>query len=622
MSGIVGIFERRETSVERPLLQALTDLMAGRGPDVRRIWSDGPVGFGHALLRTVRESAEEGQPASLDGRLFITADARLDRRNELIAEIESSKQPVVAARLRGVPAAFCDAELILCSYAVWGIDCIHHLRGDFAFAIWDSLRRTLFCARDHFGVKPFYYADLGEVFLFSNTLDCVRAHPGVSDELNDRAIAGFLLEGFNSDLETTSFRDIRRLPPAHFLVSSEAGIRTQRYWSPPIDGRIRYSRAADYVEHFQILFRDAVADRLRCDRAGVWMSGGMDSSAVAATARALFAAPGDLCAYTMVYESLIPDCERKPAQQVADFLKIPIRFLKMDDLPFFGGLDHPALATSEPMEDPFFAGVREQYRLVAGDCRVMLSGEGADSLMHFQMWPYVRDLSRRREWRRLLGELPAYLWERPFPWKGLRERAGRLFSANLSDVPDWVSPELAARLSLGKNPLRVDTSNLRASHPFMPMAHTFLSAPQWATIFELADPGATHSTVEIRHPFLDLRIVNYLLAIAPFPWAFQKGLLREAMKGKLPEGTLTRPKTPLGGDPLRATMGRLGTSYLDGLPWDAESDRYIDHSRLQSLLKMRGLEGDDLIIRALCLNIWLQSGRRIRYKLAAEVRNA
>ena len=203
MSGIVGIFERHGSPVDRSLLEALVDLLAYRGPDGREIWTAGPVGMGHALLRTVRESAGERQPLSLDGRLWITADARLDRRADLIAEIEGHGPRV--------PSGAPDSDLILRSYALWGEDCLGHLRGDFAFAIWDAQRRTLFCARDHFGVKPFYYADLGHVFLFSNTLDCLRAHPEVSDELNDACHRRFSSCG-------DSIPILRRLPSATFAA--------------------------------------------------------------------------------------------------------------------------------------------------------------------------------------------------------------------------------------------------------------------------------------------------------------------------------------------------------------------------------------------------------------------
>ncbi|MFY9801480.1 MAG: hypothetical protein WAK30_00005, partial [Candidatus Acidiferrales bacterium] len=178
MSGIVGMFERSGAPVDRGLLQALAHFLSYRGPDARETWSNGSIGLGHTMLRTTRGSQVERQPANLGGRLWITADARIDCREELkskLAELESGKSsgPTVT-----------DSDLILRSYAAWGADCVQHLRGDFAFAIWDVPRKLLFCARDHFGIKPFYYSEMGELFLFSNTLDCVRQHPEVSSELN------------------------------------------------------------------------------------------------------------------------------------------------------------------------------------------------------------------------------------------------------------------------------------------------------------------------------------------------------------------------------------------------------------------------------------------------------
>src|SRR5262249_48512898 len=181
MSGIVGILHLDGAPVDRGLLRRMTDFMKFRGPDEQRIWVDGNVGFGHTLLRTTFESEHEHQPFSLDGKTWIVADARVDTQTELIAKLKAHGEDVK----RGVP----DVELLLRSYRVWGEDCVHHLRGDFAFAVWDAPQRRLFCARDHLGVKPFFYADLGTAIIFSNTLDCVRQHPEVSDRLNDLAIA-------------------------------------------------------------------------------------------------------------------------------------------------------------------------------------------------------------------------------------------------------------------------------------------------------------------------------------------------------------------------------------------------------------------------------------------------
>ncbi|HEV8000065.1 MAG TPA: hypothetical protein VGP63_09305, partial [Planctomycetaceae bacterium] len=264
MSGIVGMFRQDGAPVDPRLLQALTDYLSYRGPDASGIWHHGEVGLGHTLLQTTPELAGERQPLSLDDRLWLTADARLDQRAALIRELRGSGGEVSES----TP----DFELILRSYAAWGTNCVDHLRGDFAFAIWDAPNELLFCARDHFGVKPFYYAQLKNLFLFSNTLNCVGAHPDVSGELNDSAIADFLLFGLNYNEGTTTFHDVQRLPPAHCMTVSCGSVEIRQYWTPPTNGRIRYRRDAEYIEHFQTLLQSAVNDRLRTDHVGILLS--------------------------------------------------------------------------------------------------------------------------------------------------------------------------------------------------------------------------------------------------------------------------------------------------------------------------------------------------------------
>jgi asparagine synthase (glutamine-hydrolysing) len=606
--------------VDRALLQALAHFLSYRGPDWRDTWSNGPIGFGHTLLRTTRESQLERQPASLDGQLFITADARIDCREELRIKI--------AEKNYGTPGRTAtDSELILHSYATWGAECVQHLRGDFAFAIWDARKKLLFCARDHFGVKPFYYADLGDLFLFSNTLDCLRQHPEVSGDLNDAAIGDFLLFGLNCDAATTSFRDIRRLPAAHAMTISSEGLRLQRYWSPPTDGRIRYQRAEDYVEHFQILLQGAVADRMTPDRTGIWLSGGLDSGTIAATARELSGRAGgaqDLRAYTVVYESLFPDEEGAFARQTADFLGMPIQFIPMDGVQPFERWDDPSLNIPEPVDNPCFAGLFDQYRTVSKGCRVVLTGEGNDSLMHFQMWPYIQDMARNREWQKLFAETLRYARIRPSPLPGIWRRAKNLFGKDAStpECPRWLAPEFVRRLNLRERAKQ--WSRLLPDsqpHPVLTEGHASLSSSYWSSMFEIEDPGVTRCAVELRHPFLDLRVVNFLLALPPFPLFFEKKLLRQAVSGRLPESIRTRRKSPLAGDPLVAHFRQRPPAWMDHLAWSEEIEAYVDKSVLSVFREETLLAKPETNIRPFCLNFWLQSARKVRYNLRAEVRN-
>jgi len=403
-------------------------------------------------------------------------------------------------------------------------------------------------------------------------------------------------------------------------------LRVSRYWSVPIDGRIRYRHADEYVEHFQILLQAAVADRLRISRAGILLSGGLDSSAIAAMARELSGVAGgktDLRAYTLTYESLIPDRECEHARKVAEFLGIPHRARALDELRPFQRWDDPELRCPEPVDNPFFTGVLDEFEMIAKECRVALGGEGSDNLMHFELLPQLRDHVRKREWGRLWRNSLSYLSSRSSPWPGIRRRIVRVFRDDSGKpvFPQWIAPDFARRVDLEARWADGNRVLEPRVHPLLPTAHASLSLPQWSHSYELDDPGVTRCPVEVRHPFMDLRVVEYLLAVPPFPWAFNKTILREAMAGRLPESIRQRPKTPLSGDPLIEMLRRPEAAWMDQSPWDEEIGRFVDLSVVPQLLYETDSTRAEASIRPLCLNFWLQSLRRVGYNLVAEVRN-
>ena len=605
--------------IERPLLRSLVSFLAYRGPDGCAMWLDGPIGMGHAQMRTTHESRDEKQPASLEDRFWITADARLDAREEFAASLRNCGQKIAAG--------LSDSGLILRAYAAWGSRCVEKLLGDFAFAIWDARNKQLFCARDHFGIKPFYYAKLGELFLFSNTLNCLRMHPRVSDELNEAVIGDFLLFGLNYDNATTTFRDVQRLPPAHALTVSQRGLQIRRYWAPPTDGRIRYQKPEEFVENFQAILEAAVADRLRMDRVGILLSGGLDSSSVAAVAKGLSSRQPEsreILGYTHVFETLIPDREGEFAHEVGKFLHVPLKIISIDHTELFEGWDDPGFCLPEPVEDPLFATFLDSCKNISADCRVVLSGEGSDNLMDFQIWPYAADLRRRKEWRRLLTEIANYIWIRPFPWRGIRARIQRIMGSDPYQpvYPQWFARDFQEKWKLKERWRELTQHPAGPSpHPIVPKAHSFLSSSFWTHMFEQENAGVTPYPLEMRYPFLDLRIVNYLLALPPFPWFFQKTLLREAMAGRIPERIRMRPKTPLQGDPVSAQLKRSGVERLAKMQWSKDSDRFIEHSAVVSPDANMKVEGIRRNLRPFCLNIWLQSARRVRYNMQVEASN-
>ena len=227
MSGIAGVIALDGAPLDSALPARMADFLAPRGPDGRRSWSAGPAGLAHALLRTGDVGDDVPQPLSLDGQTHVVADARIDGRAELVRELHGAG--IVAAA--DAPAA----ELILHAVRAWGDDAPRHLLGDFAFAVWDARRQRLFCARDPFGVKPFFYARTFRAFVFSNTLDCVRLHPAVGGELDEGWIADFLVYGDTQSPDATVYAAVRQLPPAHTLVVHGGQVAVRRWWQLPTE---------------------------------------------------------------------------------------------------------------------------------------------------------------------------------------------------------------------------------------------------------------------------------------------------------------------------------------------------------------------------------------------------
>lgn len=604
MSGIAGIFHADGSRADRALLERMTSFLAFRGPDAQQTWSEGAVGLGHALLRTTRESAGERQPCTLDGAAWITADARVDARPDLIAQL--------AARGCRVPPDANDAQLILHAYHAWGEGCAGHLLGDFAFAIWDTRERRLFCARDHFGVKPFYYARSEGRFAFSNTLNCLRLAAGVSDRLNEQFIADLLLLSFNQDPSTTAFADVRRLPPAHALVVSEREFRLRRYWSLPNEEPLRYASSDQYAEHFRNLLGQAVQDRLRAPSAAVLMSGGLDSCSVAAVAKhAPAAGGGSLRAVTLVSRSLLPDSERHFAGLAAHALGIPVEFLDVDRFGLYAEWDR--LALPEPVHEPFLAIQQEQLRCAAGHARVLLTGQGGDPVFSTSVTHYARLLLRRRQFGRLLADFARFARaEGRLSRLYLRTRIGVLRSRNQPPpaLPAWLHPDFSARLRLDERRALLQPSP-PAKDALRPSAVESLQSPLWAYQFELCDPGVTRIPLECRHPYFDLRVLAFLLRLPPVPWCTDKELVRVAMRGMLPDEVRLRRKSPLSCDPVLVHLRRASPRWWQAEPAAAALGDYVDWEKV---LRLDGSENASLAwtnLAPVSLNLWLR--RRVGF---------
>jgi asparagine synthase (glutamine-hydrolysing) len=603
LSGIVGIFHRDGAPIERALLQSLVDFLACRGPDAHESWVETSIGLGHTLLRTTHESFDERQPVVLEGRYWITADARLDGRAELRAALDRSGS--------GIGHSVPDSELILWAYEKWGSTCVEHLRGDFSFAIWDARNKRLFCARDQFGVKPFYYASVGSVLVFSNTLDCIRRHPAVSGRWNDLAIADFLLFDMIREPEATSFADIRRLPPAHALVCEPAGISVCRYWVLPVSAPLHHTRPGECVEQFCELLDHAVADRLRTNRVGVLMSGGLDSPTVAASAQRILTRNGSadgLRAYTEVIEGLIPHEERRYAGLAAEVLKIPIEF-HVDETGLCECLNHEEHRWPEPVHSPGSDAGLGQLHQIAHRTRVALTGFGADPALSCLLSVHFLDLLKKRQFARALAGAMQYLMaEGRFSRLYLRTRWQRWFSpeSHAPYYPGWLNRDLEKRLGLRErwDALSRATTSKGAVRP---VAYEAMVDPMWPNLFEGYDSGVTGVPIEVCHPFFDLRLVDFLLALPSLPWCSDKELLREAARGILPDAVRLRRKSPLLADPLIALLQRPESAWVDSFEGVPELGRYVERRLIPKVFGEKDAWTAWIHLRPLSLNCWLHT---------------
>jgi asparagine synthase (glutamine-hydrolysing) len=399
------------------------------------------------------------------------------------------------------------------------------------------------------------------------------------------------------------------LPPAHCITWSIEATRCRRYWTLPVDEPIHFKRADDYLDRFVELLHAATRDRLRTRRVGVLMSGGLDSPTLAAVALRLLrdgSTGFSLQAITSVYDRLIPDSERYYAGLVADYLKIPIRYDVRDDEASIAQLDQVSIHTPEPVDNPaaFAAGV-ETFKSLASQARVFLYGEGPDNALRYEWRPYLSHLVTGRRVASLVRALSNYLLMHPrVPlWSSIRQLAGARQQKKRwqATFPGWLNEDFAARCGCRERwAARQGTPSPSPSHPVRPVGHEGFNDPRWLPLFEDSDINGALSHSEIRHPFLDLRLLQYMLALPAMPWCRNKLIIRRSMRGALPDDVLRRKKTSI---PVSPDFIRIQTSGLPELVPSSELLRYVEPTKvpvsLKSTVELRAA------IRPHGLNYWL-----------------
>ena len=522
-------------------------------------------------------SAQLGAPAFAKlGELAIVAHARLDEH-----EVDGAS----------------DAERILHTYSRWPDAFEEHLIGEFSFALWDGARRRLVCARDRFGIRPLYFARIGESVVVTNTL------PPLIDlvprDIHHEALADAIVFGTNADVHRTTFSAISRVPPAHRLVVAGTSVAIERYWSMPIpDAPLRID-ARDAVDELRTRLVAAVRSRAR-GRVVVSMSGGVDSTSVAAAL--VHGGVRGVRALSSVYDTVIPDEERPWATLAATALGIPIEFQVCDPYRPFERWDDPAIRGFEPRTEAFSAAFIDFVRTAASSGDVLLTGQGGDPAL-YASHQFFFDLLRRGRLVRFFSEALGYAITRGRrPPLLLRSR---IIRRPKEEPPAWLREPLRTKWESAP-----PTMDGRA-HPWRPEAFRLLMSGTWPAVFESFDAGVTRAPVEYAAPYFDLRLLEFLFALPPMPHFADKDIVRRAMKGWLPDPVRLRPKTPLRGEPLMGHVERDRARWIDALADADLLEELVDRRILCSDLRRNAV--DPAVRRqeagVVAVALWLQRQR-------------
>lgn len=546
MAGIAGVVQWDGVAVEAATIAAMLDTVRHRGPDGFHLEAHGSVGFGHACLALTANERARTQPVSTpDGRYRLVADARLANRREL-------RQALAAATWLG--DAPLDAEILLAAYERWGAEAVQELRGDFAFAVWDEARRTLYAARDPFGVKPFFYTSDAARFAFASEPKQLLILAGVRATPNEAALVEVLATGRYRATEETFHADVARLRAAHALEVTAEGVRVTRWWHP--DARAAAAQRLpddEYPRRYYQLLRRAVERALDVEvPVAIELSGGYDSSSVVVTAAELHAERQRPLPPVHTLSQRYPGLPCDEGEMIDAVLAVsPFPALRIDVAvaDYSAGLDDELRKCDGPLAEISWERRRaESGQLAAAGCRVVLTGIGGDELA----WDpdFAPDLWRSRRYlaalryclrdprvRRDRDRRDALLRLLRFAVPAAVKRTVRRFRpAAGAPLPPWLTPRAVREF-------RRHEAAQRAEPPVSPSAQgavrRWLDSLEFHARLEEQECLSAWCGVERRHPFLDRDLVEFVLAI---PWQARyrqpgafKTLLVRALGARLPE---------------------------------------------------------------------------------------
>jgi asparagine synthase (glutamine-hydrolysing) len=559
MCGIAGIVASDGLQLfERSRVAAMRDVITHRGPDDAGLYVDGLAALAHRRLSIVDLAAGHQPLANEDETVWIVFNGEIYNHADVRPELEREGHRY---RTRS------DTETIVHAYEQWGDACVDRLRGMFAFAIWDAPRRRLLLARDRLGVKPLYWAEVNGRLLFASEIKSILESGLIAARPNEAALPELLSTRYLSGTETL-FVGVHRLLPGHTLVYEDGRVTINQYWDVPVGEHVDdIARLSDQeaVRRFADLLEHAVRIRLMADvPLGMFLSGGIDSSAVAALMAGMIDRP--LQTFSVAFKERAFS-ELDYARQVSRAIKADAHEIVIDDEDFFGALPRLIWHEDEPIAHPSSVPLYFVSALASRHVKVVLTGEGSDELLA-GYGKYPRALVN---WRAAAayGLVPAPLRNFvaanivPRLPAAIRRYARRSFLA-MPRTPEamffdnFASINLRAQRSLLHPSLGAAATPEHAYGP----SRGYFDAPNGRSttldrllytdlktyLVELLmkqDQMSMAASIESRVPFLDHRLVEFAAAL-PARLKLRgfrtKWILREAVKGLLPREILNRPK--------------------------------------------------------------------------------
>lgn len=605
MSGICGILRfDGEPAAESDLGRQMAGL-GHRGADRTRTWCAGSVGLGHLMMRVTREDQFDVQPMQ-DAGLSLVADLRLDNREELAQALA-----IGGSALPYMP----DSALLLAAYKKWGADCVEHLLGDFAFAVWDSDKKTLTLGRDHMGQRHVFYHQGPHFFAFASEMKGLWALPQVPRVLLEDRVAQLLLFDQPTEIGATTFEGIHGIPGGTVMtIAAQGEITSRRYWEPQANPVHEGRDEAYYIETYRKVLTEAVECRLRraTTPAGLFMGGGFDSSAICALAGPVVTAQGrKLIAVSSVmpedYRGTIHHARKWVEMCRRDMLHLDVRYVTREGLDIFTGMEKVFLATGI-RHGPNGYTTRAMFAEIARTgARIVMDGHGGDYTLNPRGQNFLIRLLRTGQFHRFGTEFTAMR-------RHLRQSVKQTFVRNvlLQLVPAfWMQVWTRYRNGLAlfgpTMPLSrqvIERRSKGARSRFQRKAgdtqrvgmERALRTVQNAPAVGYSIPAAVHG-LEFTQPFHDKRVVEFGLAIPEELYAKNgktRYLARAALKHFYPPEYQDRPpgNDDLGPDFLimaKRIEPRVLTE-INRMEKAGKLSKYFDFPRMRAMLTRRTIE--------------------------------